>query len=83
MDNPDGVNSFVYNDDNVEQQAWKFCDKNVSRSFVVFITQVFVACFMIVFSCCNIYLSDRCEETTIWIAVLSSAVGYFLPNPKL
>ena len=28
-------------------------------------------------------LSTTCEETTFWVAVLSSTVGYSLPSPKL
>jgi hypothetical protein len=83
MDNIDGVNDLVYDNENAERKSWKFCDKSVSRSLLVFMTQVIVATFMIVFSCFNLYVSSRCEETTIWIAILSSAVGYFLPNPKL
>ena len=83
IDSPTGVAEHAYNDDMTEKRSWKFCDRSISRSLMVFLTQVMIAAFMIVFSCVNILLSERCEETTIWVAVLSSAVGYFLPNPKL
>jgi hypothetical protein len=79
-----GLNHIVFDpNNNQERRSWKFFNYTVSRSLAVFVTQVLVAFFMIVFSCVNIYLSKRCEDSTIWIAILSSAVGYFLPNPKL
>lgn len=78
-----GITSIVFDENNEERRSWKFCDYSFSRSFMAFLSQVTVAIFLIVFSCINLYLSTRCEDTTIWIAVLSSAVGYFLPNPKL
>ena len=78
-----GINSIVFDTNDQERRSWKVCDYSFSRSFIVFLSQVTVAMFLIVFSCINIYLSKRCEDTSIWIAILSSAVGYFLPNPKL
>ena len=28
-------------------------------------------------------LKPNCEETSVWISMLSSLVGYILPNPRL
>ena len=78
-----GISTIVFDANDEERRSWKLCDRRYSRSFVVFLSQVFVATFLIVFSCMNLFLSKKCEDTTIWIAVLSSAVGYFIPNPKL
>jgi hypothetical protein len=78
-----GYTSLVFDTNNEERGSWKCLKYTISRSLAVFLSQVIVALFMIVFSCVNIYLSKRCEDSTIWIAILSSAVGYFLPNPKL
>ena len=77
------VRSLVFDDQNQERRSWKFCNYSVPRSEVVFICQVSIIFFMIVFACINLYLSKKCEDTTIWVAILSSAVGYILPNPKL
>lgn len=78
-----GIASIVFDKNDEERRSWKFCNYSFSRSFMVFLSQVAVAIFLIIFSCMNLFLSKRCEDTTIWIAVLSSAVGYFIPNPKL
>ena len=77
------LNNLVFDENNQERRSWKFCDFTLSRSFAVFLSQVAVALFIVVFSCINIFLSDRCEDSTIWIAILSSVLGYFVPNPKL
>ncbi len=77
------INEIVYDRNDVERRSWNICNTRLSRSFTVFACQVFVALFMIVFSCIKLYVSDSCEENQIFIALLSSAVGYFLPNPKL
>ena len=78
-----GFHSLVFDDENIERRSWKFCNNSVPRSEVVFFSQIIIIAFIIVFSCINIFLSVNCEETTIWVAILSSAVGYILPNPKL
>ena len=75
--------SLIFDDQNQERRSWKFCTYSVPRSEVVFICQVSIIFFMIIFSCINLYVSKKCEDTTIWVAILSSAVGYILPNPKL
>ena len=76
-------NNLVFDENNQERRSWKFCNFTLSRSFAVFISQVVVALFIVVFSCVNIFLSKQCEDSTIWIAILSSVIGYFVPNPKI
>lgn len=77
-----GVEDVVYTT-SPERSSWTFFNYKVSRSFAVFITQVLVAMFLIAFSCVNLFISQTCEDKSIYIALLSSSVGYFLPNPKL
>ena len=38
---------------------------------------------MLVCAIVRITLSTTCEETTVWVAILSITVGYILPSPKL
>ena len=77
------IGNLVFDENNEERRSWRFCNYTLSRSFAVFLSQVLVALFMVIFSSLNIYLSKRCEDSTIWIAILSSVIGYFVPNPKL
>ena len=67
------------------KSSWKFCNQTtLPRSEVVFFVQMFVILLLI--SLCIVKLSvlnPKCEETSVWISILSSFVGYILPNPRL
>ena len=67
------------------KSSWNFCNKvTLPLSEVVFFVQMFVI--LILITLCIIKLTvlkPTCEETSIWISILSSLVGYILPNPRL
>ena len=81
----EGLNlgSFVFDDNNQERQSWKCFGHTCNRSLVVFLSQFFVILVILACSIVRITLATYCEETTVWIAILSSTVGYILPSPKL
>ena len=64
---------------------WKFCNQiTLPRSEVVFFIQMFVILMLIVLCIVKLtVLKPTCEETSVWISILSSLVGYILPNPRL
>ena len=85
VDSSHVVQDFVYDSNESERSSWKLCNNiTLPRSEVVFFVQMFV-----IFSpmtLCIIKLafsSSTCEETSVWISILSSLVGYILPNPRL
>ena len=82
-DNGLQLGNFDFDDNNQERQSWKCFGKTCNRSLVVFLSQFFVI--LLILACCikKITLFATCEETTVWIANLSSTVGYILPSPKL
>ena len=82
-DNGLNLGNFVFDDNNQERQSWKCFGQTCNRSLVVFLSQFFVI--LLILPCCivRITLAETCEETTVWIAILSSTVGYILPSPKL
>ena len=82
-DNGLNLGNFVFDDNNQERQSWKCFGQTCNRSLVVFLSQFFVI--LLILACCivRITLAEFCEETTVWIAILSSTVGYILPSPKL
>ena len=77
------LGNFVFDDNNQERQSWKCFGQTCNRSLVVFLSQFFVI--LVILVCCivRITLATTCEETTVWIAILSSTVGYIFPSPKL
>jgi len=78
-----GYSALVFNEAHEERRPWQFCDHTLSRSLAVFISQVTVALFLILFSCVKIHLKKEGEDASLWVAALGVAVGYFFPNPKL
>ena len=85
LDRPDGIENFVFDEHNHERAPWKCCSQTACpRSEVVFIVQVAVIV-LIILLCFGMlfFYSNSCEEKSIWIALISSLVGYILPNPKL
>ena len=77
------LGNFVFDDNNQERQPWKCFGQTCNRSLVVFCPTFFVI--LVILACCiiRITLATTCEETTVWIAIFSSTVGYILPSPKL
>ena len=82
-DNGLNLGNFVFDDNNQERQSWKCFRQTCNRSLVVFLSQFFVI--LLILACCivRITLAETCEETTVWIAILSGTVGYILPSHKL
>ena len=54
--------------------------RTCNRSLLVFLSQFFVIVLMLVCAMARIMLSTKGEETTGWVAILSSTVGYILPK---
>ena len=67
------------------KSSWKFCNQTtLPRSEVVFFVQIFVILLLKSFCIVRLtVLKPNCEETSVWISILSSLVGYILPNPRL
>ena len=66
------------------KSTWKFCNQiTLPRSEVVFFVQMFVILLIVLCIVKLTVLKPTCEETSVWISILSSLVGYILPNPRL
>ena len=77
------LGNFVFDEENHEQKSWKFFGRTCNRSLLVFMCQCFVIVLILACAIVRIMFSTTCEETTVWVAILSSTVGYILPSPKL
>ena len=87
-DEADGViSNLVFDVNNKEMPPCSCCSNSTVPKFEV-ISNIFCSS---EYHCLNDHsrfsmlflLSESCEEKSIWIALLSSLVGYILPNPKL
>ena len=77
------LGNFVFDEENHEGKSWKFFGRMCNRSLLVFMCQFFVIVLILACAIVRIMLSTTCEETTVWVAILSSTVCYILPSPKL
>jgi len=85
VDCSDGVNEIVFDKDNIERKSWKFCNSiSLPRSEVVFFSQLFIIFIIISVSIIKLcFYEVDCDEMPVWVMLLSSSVGYILPNPKI
>ena len=77
------LGNFVFDEESHEQKSWKFFGRTCNRSLLVFMCQLFVIVLTLAWAIVRIIVSKTCEEATVWVAILSSTVGYSLPSPKL
>jgi hypothetical protein len=64
-----------------EQARWVLFGKHIPKAEIVFFAQVIVLYIVIITSIVNLTLSNG--VSTLWTALLSSSLGYLLPNPTL
>ena len=68
-------------DDNVSARNWKFFGYNVPKPEVIFFSQVVIIYIVVITSLINVAIANG--DTTVWISLLCSCLGYMLPNPSL
>jgi hypothetical protein len=83
VEKPSAVGNFVFDSDNQERRSWVFFGQKIARSQIVFLVQVSLVTIIAIVSIINLTLSNNCQDTTIWVAILSSSLGYMLPAPSL
>lgn len=80
-----GVENLVFDEKQSERSSWIFCNSTtLPRSEVVFLFQAIVLLILIV-SCLVkiVFYKVPCEEMPFWASILSAAVGYILPSPRI
>ena len=84
-DQEDNINvgKIVFDDNNQERKSRACLGQTCSRSLIVFLSQLFVILLIIFGWFWRIHFSKTCDESTVWVGVLSNAAGYNLPSPRL
>lgn len=77
------VENLVFDSNNKERDPWSIFGQLWTRSAVLFGFQCLLITFLVITSVVCFALSKTCEESTVWVAILSSAVGYILPSPRV
>ena len=79
------VADIVFDQRGEERKPWFFCGNiALPRSEVVFFSQLIIVVSLITLCLVKlIFFNVSCEESSVWISLLSSLVGYILPNPRI
>lgn len=81
-DTPDGIDNIVFDSNDAERSPWNIFGKTIPRSQAVFLAQIILVYIVVIFAIIFLFNSKTCEETTLWVGVLSAGVCYLLPPPK-
>ena len=71
-------------EDEVDKKAadvWHIFGRECPKEEIVFLCQVIILYTVIVVSIYNLTVAH--DDSTLWTALLSSSLGYILPNPSL
>lgn len=63
------------------QQVWNVLGKKLPQNEVVYFTQVLLVYVVVI--ACIVNLTRGSGDSNLWTCLLSSCLGYLLPNPKL
>lgn len=66
-----------------ESRLWNVLGHSCPSGEIVFISQMFVLLVVIGASLYNLSAGTDKSHETLWTALLSSSLGYILPNPRL
>ena len=67
--------------DNSSEASWYIFGKRVPKVEAVFFTQIIILYIVII--TCIVNLSIKNGDSNLWTALLSSSLGYILPNPTI
>lgn len=63
---------------------WKSCCFMLDSRSVIFFSQLFISVLVMLFAIVMLFLTrDNCEAQHVYIALLSSIVGVWLPSPRM
>ena len=65
----------------VSVRPWTIAGKDIPSSEIVFFSQIIVV-YMVIITCI-VNLSVQNEPHDLWIALMSSSLGYILPSPAM
>lgn len=77
---PEGE-TFLGKQDDSRSDKWHLLGTHVPKTEIVYFCQMIIVYIIIITSVINLSIQNGSSE--LWISLLSSCIGYALPNPKL
>ena len=81
-DNGDDVSDALNKRSHEPRRTSMWFGNRVPREEMVFVCQISVVLIVVVASIYNLSVGTR-DQSELWTALLSSCLGYILPNPRL
>jgi hypothetical protein len=63
------------------RDSWNVFGYSIPKMEVVFFSQI-VVLYIVIITCLT-NLSLGCQPTELWVSLISSSIGYLLPNPTI
>ena len=73
--------AFLEKQDDNHSDKWHLLGTRVPKTEIVYFCQMIIVYIIIIASVINLSIQNGSSE--LWISLLSSCIGYALPNPKL
>lgn len=61
-------------------RVWNILGSSLPRSEVVFVSQMFIVCIIVIASIYNLSVGE--EKTSLWLSLLTSSCSYLIPPPQ-
>lgn len=61
-------------------RVWNILGSSLPRSEVVFLSQMFIVCIIVIASIYNLSVGE--EKTSLWLSLLTSSCSYLIPPPQ-
>ena len=81
MDSPIRIEDDIKHSETSTTSKWHLFGNTFPRSEIVFFVQVILVYIVAIVSIVNLSIGRSGDK--LWIALLSSSIGYLLPNPSL
>jgi hypothetical protein len=79
----DGLDTPPLGSETSRNTPWYIFGSRVPKSEIVFFIQIILIYIVVITSIVNLTLNVNKDEGKLWTALLSSSLGYLLPNPSL
>ena len=64
------------------EESWKVFGRNVPKTEIQYLSQVIIIYIVVITSIFNLSINTG-KDNSVWTALLSSCLGYMLPNPSI
>ena len=69
--------------DRTSERSWKIFGGSVPKAEIQYLGQIIIIYIVIITCIFNLSINSENKDNGVWTALLSSCLGYMLPNPSM